>query len=93
MFDGGGPPRRGLFDPVPQISELTPEQRKLLEGKWLDMQQELELAMAHGEIPGSGFLFDPRLDVLKGRILTRWRDLCERNRVCWLLIPHRENGR
>ena len=60
-----------------QGSLLPKVDEAYLRKRWLWARQEVEYAMDRGEIPGSGFVFDPRLGTLQDVILAAWGHLGE----------------
>ncbi len=74
--DLSGSQRRLGWHRVPEESpEETPPAS--LAAEWLRVRREVELAMDRGLIPGSEYVYDPRLDALRGRIRQRWADLSQ----------------
>jgi hypothetical protein len=70
--------RRALqWLPEPEAEPLVLPDVKRLDEEWLSVRQEVNLAMDRGVIPGSGFVYDPRLDTLMDRIREKWATLGE----------------
>ena len=65
--DGSPPPYPGAGPP--------PLDANLLGAEWLRVRREVELAMDRGIVPGAGYVYDPRLDILRARIKERWATL------------------
>lgn len=70
------PPQPPGWPPSPPESDPTPPlDTNLLGVEWLRVRREVELAMDRGIIPGAGYVYDPRLDILRARIKERWATL------------------
>jgi hypothetical protein len=58
--------------PAPSAEPAPVDQ---LQTEWLRVKREVETAMKLGMIPGSGWVYDPRLDVLKAYVEKLWPEL------------------